>query len=60
MKTVAIIGISGHARAGKDTAADTIVRDFNFVSVALAYSLKRLAKEAFAFTYEHLCGDKKE
>src|SRR6202044_3217734 len=51
-----IIGISGYAGTGKDTVADFLVRDFNFVRVALADPIKRIAKELFDFSDETLWG----
>lgn len=51
-----IIGILGVAGAGKDTAADFLVRDHGFTKVALADPLKRLARDVFAFTDDQLWG----
>jgi hypothetical protein len=51
-----IIGISGKAGVGKDTATDLLVERFGFVKVALADPLKRICKEVFAFTDEQLWG----
>jgi hypothetical protein len=51
-----IIGITGKAGAGKDTAADVLVERFNFVKVALADPLKRICKDAFDFSDEQLWG----
>jgi len=51
-----IIGITGKAGAGKDTAADVLVERFNFVKVALADPLKRICQEVFDFSDEQLWG----
>ena len=42
-----ILGISGRARAGKDTLADLFVKEFGFVRVSFADSLKEICSEAF-------------
>lgn len=51
-----ILGISGLAGSGKDTAAGFLRTDFKFVPIALADPLKRMAKDAFDFTDEQLWG----
>lgn len=51
-----IIGISGLAGSGKDTAADFLVKDHNFVRLALADKLKRICKDVFDFSIEQLWG----
>jgi hypothetical protein len=51
-----IIGISGLAGSGKDTAADFLVQDHGFVRVALADKLKRVCRDVFDFTEEQLWG----
>jgi hypothetical protein len=51
-----LIGISGLAGAGKDTAAEILVKEFGFVRVALADPIKRICKEVFEFTDEQLWG----
>lgn len=51
-----IIGLLGRAGAGKDTVADFLVKDHNFVKVALADPLKRICRDVFAFTDEQLWG----
>lgn len=51
-----IIGISGRAGSGKDTAADFLVREYGFVKVSLADELKRICKRVFAFSEEQLWG----
>ena len=51
-----IVGITGLAGSGKDTAADFLVKNHGFVKVALADVLKRACKEFFAFTDEQLWG----
>ena len=61
-----IIGITGHcedpkgvrrvAGAGKDAAADFLVKSHSFVRVALADPLKRICQDAFEFSDEQLWG----
>jgi hypothetical protein len=53
---VRIIGISGLAGVGKDTAADFLVREYGFVKIGLADPLKRICRDVFAFTDEQLWG----
>lgn len=55
-----IIALSGFAGSGKDAAADILVRDHNFVKVAIADPLKRIAKEVYDFTDEQLWGPSEE
>lgn len=55
-----IIGFSGLARVGKDTAADYLVSDYGFVKVALADPIKRIARDVYNFSYEQLWGDLKD
>jgi hypothetical protein len=50
-----IIGISGRAGSGKDTAADFLV-DHGFVKVALADEMKRTCRRVFGFSIEQLWG----
>lgn len=51
-----IIGITGRAGAGKDTAADVLVKECGFVKVGLADPMKRAAMEWFDFSIEQLWG----
>jgi hypothetical protein len=51
-----LIGITGRAGAGKDSAADVLVKEFGFIRVALADPLKRICKEVFDFTDDQLWG----
>jgi len=55
-----IVGISGPAGAGKDTAANYLFRTHGFRKIAFALPLKRMAKIAFGFTHAQLFGDEKE
>jgi hypothetical protein len=52
-----IIGISGKAKSGKDTAADFLVKNSGFVKVAFADPIKRMTAIAYPkMTNEHLWG----
>jgi len=55
-----LIGISGAARAGKDTTANIIRTRHGFGVIAIADSMKRACRDIFQFTYEQLWGDDKE
>ena len=56
-----IIGIAGHARHGKDTTADFIVKHFGFTKRALADPMKDACRVIFpTWTDEHLYGDLKD
>jgi len=51
-----IIGISGPAGAGKDTAAELLVKNHGFGRIGLADGLKRICKDVFSFSDEQLWG----
>lgn len=51
-----LIGLSGFAGVGKDTVADSLVRDFGYVKIALADPIKRIVRDVYAFTDEQLWG----
>lgn len=51
-----IIGISGCAGVGKDTAADVLVQSCGFVKVSLSDPMKRFCRDVFDFTNEDLWG----
>ncbi len=51
-----ILGITGLAGAGKDTAADILVREFNAAKISLADPMKRFCQEVFDFSDEQLWG----
>jgi hypothetical protein len=55
-----IIGLCGLAGSGKDTVADFLVNNHEFVKVALADPLKRICKDVFYFTDEQLWGPSAE
>ena len=51
-----ILGISGKAGSGKDTAASVLVREHGFVRVAFADELKRIVKRLFHWDDDRLWG----
>lgn len=55
-----IIGFSGLAGVGKDTCADFLGQNNNFIKLALADPIKRAAKEWWGFTPEQLWGPSEE
>ena len=56
-----IICLSGASRAGKDSIADVLVRDFKYVKVAFADGLRELASSVFdMLPSQFIDADKKE
>jgi hypothetical protein len=55
-----IIGFSGYARSGKDTAAQELQRSMGFWVLHFADPLKNAAREIFGFSFEQLYGNLKE
>ena len=55
-----IIGITGHARHGKDSTADVIVKYFGYKKHALADVMKEACRVIFGWTDEHLYGELKD
>lgn len=61
-----LIGISGHARVGKDTFAKMLAKELNketyppYVMMAFAHELKTKCQQAFDLSWEQLWGDEKE
>ncbi len=55
-----LLGISGLAGSGKDTAADIFVAKHGFVKVALADPIKRIARDLWGFTELQLWGPSAE
>lgn len=55
-----IIGITGHARHGKDSTADIIVKHFGYKKHALADVMKEACRVIFGWTDAHLHGDLKD
>jgi hypothetical protein len=55
-----IIGITGQARAGKDTTAEYLASKYGFVRIGLADPMKRFCKEVFNFSDEQMWGDKRD
>jgi hypothetical protein len=55
-----LIGITGSARSGKDTAADFYCDSFGFIKYSFALPLKEAIKVMFSLNEEHVNGDLKE
>ena len=55
-----IIGIAGHARHGKDTTADFIVKHFGFRKHALADVMKEAMRVVFGWDDRYLYGELKD
>lgn len=55
-----IVGITGQARAGKDTCAEYLAKKHCFVRIGLADPMKRFCKEVFNFSDDQLYGERKE
>lgn len=52
-----LIGVTGRAGSGKDTAADFLVKNSGYVKVAFADEMKRICARVYPFmTREHLWG----
>lgn len=51
-----LIGISGQARSGKDTAADFIISELGYTKISLADPIKRYCRSVFAFSETQLWG----
>jgi hypothetical protein len=51
-----LVGISGVAGSGKDTAGNYLVREFDFIKIAFADPLKRIVRDIFDFSEEQLWG----
>lgn len=51
-----IIGISGLANSGKDTAADFLVGRYSFKKTSFAEPMKKIARDVFNFRDEQLYG----
>ena len=56
MKNSYVLGICGHAGAGKDMVADYLCSKFRFLRIALADPIKDIAHEFFGVPREHLFG----
>jgi hypothetical protein len=55
-----IIGIAGHARHGKDSTADIIVKHFGYKKYALADVMKDACRVVFGWDDRHLYGELKD
>lgn len=53
-----VIAISGYKRSGKDTSAEILVKDHNFIRVAFADILKDMVAKEYGIPREH-CDDPK-
>lgn len=51
-----IIGISGLSGSGKDTLADMMVKEYDFVKIGIADPMKRICKKIYDFSDEQLWG----
>lgn len=51
-----IITVSGKAGSGKDEVADTLVKEYGFVKIALADPIKRIALDIYDFSIQQLWG----
>lgn len=55
-----LIGLTGCARAGKDTVADYLVQHHGFQKRSIAYPLKEICKILFDWTDDQVNGDAKD
>jgi hypothetical protein len=55
-----IIGVTGQAGVGKDTFAEYMVKKHNFVRIALADPMKRIARQVWDFSPKQLWGPSEE
>src|SRR5690606_31617836 len=55
-----IIGLTGQARAGKDTIAEFLAQKYGFVRIGLADPMKRFCQHLFDWNDEQVWGNKKE
>jgi hypothetical protein len=51
-----ILGLIGKINSGKNTFANSLIKDFNFISIAFADPLKKIAQEMFDIPTENLWG----
>jgi hypothetical protein len=51
-----VIGLSGRAGAGKDTAADILIKQFGFVKISLADEMKRICARIYGWGQDRLWG----
>ncbi len=55
-----IIAIAGKKGSGKDTVADIMVKEYNFIKYRFADDIKKIAEILFNFNQEQLNGNKKD
>lgn len=55
-----IVGLTGKARSGKDTAADILVAEYGYAKVAFAAEVKAIAMKHFGLTHKEVFLEKTE
>ena len=55
-----LIGLTGRARAGKDTVGEILAREAGYATMSFAAPIKEACKVAFALSDEQLFGNEKE
>jgi len=59
-ESLLVIGLSGHARVGKDTVAEAIIEKTGMTRYAFADPFKAALKDTFGWTEDHVNGDLKD
>ena len=57
---ITIVGFTGFARSGKDTAGEYLCKHYGFTRVAFADALKEACRIIFGFSHDQLYGNLKE
>jgi hypothetical protein len=60
MNNIIIIGISGKKQSGKDTIANYLVDNYDFIKLSFGDNVKKALQNIFHFSNEQLWGNKKE
>lgn len=55
-----IVGVTGNARAGKDTLAAHLIKHYGFERIGMADPMKRFCQEVFGFSDEQLYGEERD